>query len=84
MNKPILPKIKSAESLKYAIQVLEQRIQVQEEVLAKRWNRLPMETFQTLLGAIMPSLIYELITSGGWKLLKGAIGLFSTKRKKSP
>jgi hypothetical protein len=84
MNKTILPKIKSAESLKYAIQVLEQRIQEQEDALGKRWDRMPKELFQTLIGAVLPSLVSELITNGGWKLLKGAIGLFSTKRKKSP
>lgn len=86
MNKQQLPNIQSKESLQLAIELLKERIDLQEKSIEKRVHQLPSELFKSASGAILPAIINQTSIAGIWKLLKMVPivqTLFSLFRKKS-
>ena len=86
MNNNKLPLINSEASLQVAIQLMKERIKMQEEALGSRIQQIPGEMLKSVTGSILPSII-SLSTIGSiWSLLKMlpiAQSLFSLIRKKS-
>ena len=86
MNNNKLPLINSEASLQVAIQLMKERIKMQEEALGSRIHQIPGEMLKSVTGSILPSII-NLSTIGSiWGLLKVvpiAQSLFSLIRKKS-
>lgn len=74
--------INSKESLKTAIQQVKVEITQQEERLGERWERLPKEMLGAAQDALLPIVVKKAINFGGWRLLKLAVNLFYTFRKK--
>ena len=70
MNKQELPPIKSKESLHLAIELLKERIDLQEKSIVNRVNQLPAELFKSASGAILPAIINQTSVAGIWKLIK--------------
>jgi hypothetical protein len=86
MNKHQLPTIQSKESLQLAIELLKERIDLQEKSIVNRANQLPAELFKSASGAILPAIINQTSVAGLWKLLKLVPivqTMFSFFRKKS-
>ncbi|MEI6264129.1 MAG: hypothetical protein WCP74_03440 [Sphingobacteriia bacterium] len=86
MNNQQLPDIKSRESLQLAIELLKERIDLQEKSIANRVHQLPSELFKSASGAILPAIINQTSIAGIWKILKLVPivqTLFSIFRKKS-
>ncbi len=85
MNKHQLPNIQSHESLQLAIDLLKERIDLQEKSIVNRVHQLPTELFKSASGAILPAIINQTSVAGIWNLMKFipiAQSLFSLFRKK--
>jgi hypothetical protein len=85
MNKHPLPNIQSKESLQLAIELLKERIDLQEKAIVNRVHQLPSELLKSASGAILPAIINQTSVSGIWNLMKlvpVVQSLFSLFRKK--
>lgn len=81
-----LPLINSAASLELSIQLMKQRIEMQEQAIGNRIHQIPGELFKSATGAIFPTIINQTTIGAAWgllKLLPIAQTLFSLIRKKS-
>ena len=85
MNKQELPNIQTKESLHLAMELLKERIDLQEKAIVNRVHQLPAEVFKSASGAILPAIINQTSIAGVWNLMKlvpVAQSLFSIFRKK--
>lgn len=72
-------RINSLEDLHAEIRQVKQRIKAREEELGKRWSQVPGEAVKATVGAVLPVIIGDELSSVVWKLLKGAFELIKGK-----
>lgn len=86
MNKHQLPHIQSKESLELAMELLKERIDLQEKSIVNRVHQLPTELFKSASAAILPAIINQTSVAGIWNIMKLVPviqSMFSIFRKKS-
>ena len=81
MNKKNLHHIKNIEELRAEILATKKGIKFREKELAKRWERMPAETFKSAAGALASTFLSNNIAVKSFQLVKAATQKIFGKNK---